>query len=361
MKLIIIGFANGMAQLCWKNSLRGKVHALHGIAHASRGGLEVFVMDEVEFECYVKAGEIAKAVKDYVSEIVRPGVKLINIACKIDEKILELGGEAAFPVNLGLNEIAAHFTPDEDCEEVAEGILKVDIGVAVDGFIADTAISFDLTDNGEFEEMIGLNRKILAAATERIFRGVGVSGCRGVGESKIRVKDVGNAVDLVMRDASRDFSIISGLCGHGLGKNLIHCPPTIPNYANDSDKVLDGMAFAVEPFVTMGNGEIIEGKAGGIYALKGSGAVRDRDARKVLDFIREKYLTRPFCSRWILKCIRNDDLDIREEKLKFALSVLVRSGVISEYPILIEKSRKAVSQMENTFLVANGKVVCTTG
>ena len=110
-------------------------------------------MEKLEIESYIKAGKIAKEIKKFTREITKPGVKLIDIAEAIDAKIFELGAEPAFPVNLSLNEIAAHYTPTPGDETIAEGILKIDIGVVVDGYIADTALSIDLTEDGKFKEV----------------------------------------------------------------------------------------------------------------------------------------------------------------------------------------------------------------
>ncbi len=298
-------------------------------------------MDKSEIESYVKAGDIAKEVKSFARELIEPGIKLIDIAEAIDAKILELGGDFAFPVNLSLNEIAAHFTPSSESKEVAEGILKVDIGVAVDGFIADTAFSVDLTGDKRFGDMIELNERILRKASEAVQVGM-------------KVSDVGDACQDELEKWEGDrFVIIKSLSGHALGKNMIHAGLTISNYRNNNTTELDESAFAIEPFVTSGVGDIFEGKSGGIYILKDEGRVRDRDARKVLDFIRGKYGTLPFCARWLA----------REGfgKLKFILGMLVKQGILYEYPVLIEKSRKPVSQIENTFLIGGGEVVCTTG
>ena len=308
-------------------------------------------MDKNEIDSYVKAGKIAREIKVFAREIVKPGMKLIDIANLIDAKILELGGEGAFPVNLGLNEIAAHFTPTSDCDIVAEGILKIDIGVAVDGFIADCAISFDLTDDGRFDDMIRFNEEILAEASKIVKVGM-------------KVKDVGEAVQKVFEKWNdKRFAVIKSLCGHALGRNNIHAGLTISNYRNENKKILDNVAFAIEPFVTMGVGDVIEGKGGGIYVLKGEGQVRDLDARKVLEFVKREYGTRPFCLRWLAKA--NVGSGVRgfggsETKLKFILGNLVRAGVFYEYPILVEKSRMPVSQIENTFVIAGGEVICTT-
>jgi methionyl aminopeptidase len=301
-------------------------------------------MDNLEFDSYVKAGKIARGVKNFALGFIKPNMKLIDIAEKIDAKILELGGEMAFPVNLSLNEIAAHFTPGLDCKIVAKGILKVDIGVVVDGFIADTAFSVDLTEDKEYEKMIKLNKEILKNASEVIRDGM-------------EVCDVGSAVQKTLEEWNIEndssFSVIKSLSGHALEKDMIHAGLTISNYRNDNRTILDDDAFAIEPFVTTGVGDIYEGGVGGIYVLQSDTNVRDRDAREVLKFIKENYKTRPFCVRWLEKA--------GFKKLKFVLGVLVKQGLLYEYPILIEKSHAVVSQFENTFIVANGKVVCTTG
>jgi methionyl aminopeptidase len=297
-------------------------------------------MKKKEIDSYVKAGEIAKQVKSFARGLIRPGVKLIDIAEGIDAKIAEFGGEAAFPVNLSLNEVAAHFTPEPGCDKVAEGILKVDIGVAVDGYIADTAFSVDLTEDNRFADMIALNERILAEETSVVKVGM-------------EVRDVGEAAQDVLDKADGNFSIIRSLSGHALGKDTIHAGLTISNYRNENATVLDDMAFAIEPFVTSGVGDIYEGQPGGIYVLQSDEPVRDRDARELLKFIKEKFMTRPFCLRFLEK--------EGFKKVKFSLAMMVKQGVLHHYPQLIEKSRAPVSQAENTFVLFDGGVVCTTG
>ncbi len=310
-------------------------------------------MDKNEIDAYVKAGEIAKEVKVFTKEIVCCGVKLIDVAEGIDAKIVELGGEMAFPVNLSLNEVAAHYTPEPGDDKVAEGILKVDIGVCVDGFIADTAFSVDLTSDGEYKEMIELNEEILGEISKVVKSGMEV---RKVGDVAQGVLEKWNS------EKGNKFAIIKSLSGHMLGQNEIHAGLTISNYRNDNRRVIEDMAFAIEPFVTMGVGDIYEGPVGGIYVLENNKPVRDRDAREVLSFIKERFEGRPFCLRWIAKAsssLVSGGLSIA--KLKFILGGMVKQGILYEYPMLVEKSRAPVSQFENTFLISDGKVVCTTG
>jgi len=302
-----------------------------------------YKMEKDEIESYVKAGEIAKQVKVFAKDLIEPGMKLIDIAEAVDAKIKELGGEPAFPVNLSLNEIAAHFTPAKNDETIAEGILKVDIGVAVGGFIADTAFSVDLTENKIFKEMIELNEKVLEDVTAVI-------------KPDMEVREVGDVAQDTLKKWNEDngsrFAMIKSLSGHELGQDRIHAGLTISNYRNDNKTKLDDIAFAIEPFVTSGVGDIYEGGPGGIYVLNSDVGVRDRDAREVLKFIKEKYKTRPFCLRWLEK--------ENFGKLKFVISILVKQGVLHEYPLLIEKSKAPVSQAENTFVLVDGVVRVTT-
>lgn len=326
-------------------------------------------MEESEIESYVKAGEIARGVKKFARGLIKPSVKLIDVADAIDAKIVELGGEAAFPVNLSLNEVAAHYTSAPGDEKVAEGILKVDIGVCVDGFIADTAFSVDLSEDGEHKEMMELNEKILAEISKVVKPGMMVKDVGDVAQGVLEKWNASreNRNQEIENSGTKKFSIIKSLSGHELGQNEIHAGLTISNYRNDNRTKLNDVAFAIEPFVTTGVGDIYEGPTGGIYVLKSDGNVRDRDAREVLSFIKKKYQGRPFCIRWLVNAVSSKQLvvssgsgELSVNRLKFILGGMVNAGILHEYPMLIEKSRKPVSQFENTFVVSDGKVLGTT-
>ncbi len=300
-------------------------------------------MDE-EVKCYVKAGEIAKEVVDFTKDFVKHGMKLIEIANAIDDKINELGGTPAFPVNLSLDEIAAHYTPVSNDDTIAEGILKIDIGVCVEGFIADTAFSMDLTEEKKYEKMMEVNQLILEEISKII-------------KTDSKVFEVGTKAQEILNKYNEEnktnFSMIKSLSGHELGKDIIHAGLTIPNYKNENTTELKNKAFAVEPFVTSGAGDVYEGKGGGIFVLKRDTPVRDKDSREILTFIKKNYKTRPFCIRWLEKAGLN--------RIRFVIPNLVNQGILYEYPLLIEKSKAPVSQFEHTFLIRDEKVFRTTG
>jgi len=291
-------------------------------------------MEQSEIESYKKAGEIVKEVVAYARKIIKPGMLLIDIANKIDEKILEIGGDFAFPVNLSLNEIAAHYTPSSDDKTKAEGLLKIDIGVSVNGFIADVAFSVDLTEDGKFKEIIKINEEAL----ENVLKNLKVDSV---------VSDVGK---LIQEKVGDKYSVIRNLSGHSLGKDLIHAGLTISNYENNNSAKLEG-AFAIEPFLTTGVGEIYEGRESEIFRLEKDRQVRDKDSREILKFIKENYNTKPFCRRWLEKS--------GLKKIDFSLKNMVRQGILHNYPVLVEKSKKPVSQAEHTVLITEKVEVIT--
>ena len=284
----------------------------------------------------LKAGEIAKQVREFAKSIVKPNMPLLEIAEKIESKIIELGGKPAFPVNLSINEIAAHYTPSYNDETKAHGLLKTDFGVSVDGFVADTAFSLDLENSKENQKMIDASEKALKNAIEKTKNGVSLW-------------EIGKTIQQTIE--SYDFSPIINLSGHEMKEYDLHAGLTIPTIDNKSSEKITKGLYAIEPFATNGNGKVTEGRLSGIYLLINDKNVRNAEARKILNFITEEYKTLPFCSRWIVK-----EFGI---KSLFALRQLEDNGNLHQYPQLVEVSKAKVSQAENTILI-DDKVIVTT-
>ncbi|MFH1710847.1 MAG: type II methionyl aminopeptidase [Nanoarchaeota archaeon] len=294
-------------------------------------------MNQQEIENYRKAGNIAKQVKVYARQLAELGATLLGMAEKIEAKIIELGGKLAFPVNLCIDDIAAHYTPSYDDKTTAEGLLKIDIGVHINGAIADTALSIDLSNIEENRKLIEASEKALEEATKTIGEGVELWKIGEVIQKKIEASG---------------FSPIRNLCGHSLGEFQIHAGTTIPNCNNSSSNVLKEGAYAIEPFTTTGLGLVYDSKPSGIYKLESRKAIRDPIARKILDFAEQEYKTLPFCSRWIVNKFGPRSL--------LALHLLEQAGIIHQYPQLIEKSHSRVAQSENTVILINNQVEVIT-
>lgn len=293
--------------------------------------------ENIELTKLKQAGEFAKQVKDYARAIIKPKTPLLEIAEKIENKILELGGKPAFPVNLSINEIAAHFTPSYNEISTAHGLLKVDIGVHVDGFTADTAFSLDLEDNNENKKLIEAAESALKEAIEKI-------------SYNIPLKEIGKSIETAI--VKFGFQPIINLSGHSIEQYELHSGITIPNHNNSQEFKLPEGTYAIEPFATSGTGKVIDGKPSGIYKLEKEGSVRDSFAREVLSYIKEEYKSLPFCSRWLVKKFGTRAL--------IALKRIEEAGLLHQYPQLVEQNRKPVAQAEHTVVITKTEKIVTT-
>jgi len=284
-----------------------------------------------------QAGKIAAQTAEYAKSFIKPGMKLIDIAEKTEQKIIELGAKPAFPVNLSINDMAAHHTPAPNEETKAQGLLKVDLGVHINGYIADLAFSIDLENSDKNKKLIESAEKALENAIKTIKVG-------------IELREIGKAIqDSIV---SSGFSPVRNLSGHELKQFKLHAGLTIPNSDNTNATKLQEGIYAIEPFATTGQGIVYEGKPSGIYRFLEKKPIRDAQARKILLFIEENYSTLPFCSRWIVKKFGTRAL--------LTLNQLEQVGILHHYKQLIEKSHEKVSQAEHTIIVSENKVEITT-
>ena len=263
-------------------------------------------------------------------------MKLLEIAEQIENKIIKLGGKPAFPTNLSINEIAAHYTPSYNDETKANGLLKVDFGVQIEGWTADTAFSLDLENSLENKKLIEASETALKNATQKIKIGISLGEIGKIIQDSIEEKG---------------FSPIINLSGHEMKEYELHAGLTIPNVDNKMPNKITRGLYAIEPFATAGSGRVIEGKPSGIYLLQDDKNVRNPKAREILDFIIEEFKTLPFCSRWIVKKFGTSSL--------FALRQLEENGNFHHYAHLVEVSHSKVSQAENTVLI-DDKITVTT-
>jgi len=295
-------------------------------------------MEKTQIEKLKQAGNIAKQVKQYIKPLIKSQTPLLEIADKIEDKIIELGGKPAFPTNLSINEQAAHVTPTHNDDEIAQGLLKIDIGIQIDGYIADTAFSVDLENSKE-------NLSLIEAAEDALTQAIKTISLTS------SLTEVGEAIEKAIQ--SKEAEPIRNLSGHSLGQYELHSGITIPNYPNNQDTKFQEGAYAIEPFATSGHGQVRDGKPSGIYRLeKPEKNVRDYFAREVLKFIKEEYHTLPFCSRWLVKKFNTRAL--------LALKYLEQADILHQYPQLIEKNNGKVAQAEHTIILTEKEKIVTT-
>lgn len=302
------------------------------------------LISDNEIENYVKAGRIACTVLKEVESLVKPGAKLLEIAEYIESRIHDLGGKPAFPVNISINSVAAHYTPIPSDESIipSGAVVKIDVGVHVDGYIADTATTISLDDSYR------LLCKATKSALEKALEAIGPG---------IRFSEIGNIVEQIIK--SYGFSPIYNLSGHSLDRYIIHAGEVIPNHR---DRLIlgsfkSGKAYAIEPFVTNGRGYVKEGNDITIFALKPNPKKLSKlshEVREIFEHIYEDRKTLPFTLRWYVK-------EFSIEKLRSAMRVLIDNGLAIAYPILIEINGGIVTQYEHTIiLTSRGEKIVTT-
>jgi methionyl aminopeptidase len=296
-------------------------------------------MEEEAREKYVKAGEIAAQVMRRALGKVRKGRKLLELAVFVESEIERLGGKPAFPVNISVNEIAAHYSPTAwDETTFAEGdLVKLDIGVHVDGYIADIAKSTVV--GGARSGLISASEEALQRAIEIIKPGVKTSEIGAVVEETIR---------------GHGFKPVENLTGHKLSRYSLHGGITVPNVKTRHGDVLrEGDVFAIEPFATSGAGRVVDENEAIIFRYLKDRPLRLRESRIILAYVKENFGALPFAERWIAHLAPR-------HRLSLALRELAYSGAIYAYKILREKNRAPVAQAEHTVMVTKEGCEVTT-
>ncbi|CAB3289210.1 Methionine aminopeptidase [Methanocaldococcus lauensis] len=292
---------------------------------------------EIEgYEKIIKAGEIASKVRDEAVKLIKPGVKLLEVAEFVENRTKELGGEPAFPCNISINDIAAHYTPklNDSLEFKDEDVVKLDLGVHVDGYIADTAITVDLSNS--YRDLVKASEDALYTVIKEI-------------NPPMNIGEMGKIIQEVIE--SYGFKPISNLSGHVMYRYELHTGISIPNVYERTNKVIDvGDLVAIEPFATNGFGMVKDGEPGNIYKFLAKRPIRLPQARKLLEVIAKNYAYLPFAERWVIK----------NESERLALNSLVRSSCLYSYPILKERKNGIVSQAEHTILITENDVIITT-
>lgn len=296
-------------------------------------------MEKTEFENYIKAGKVLKQVKENAVKKAKVGMKLLELAEEIEKEIVDAGAGIAFPVNLSLNNFAAHYTPSFNDETVIEekDVLKIDIGVQIDGFIADSSVTVDFS--GENGKLVEASEQALENALSLIKIGT-------------RLGKIGEEIQRTIE--SFGFKPVENLTGHGLMKYIAHSSPAIPNIAkSDSRKIEEGNAYAIEPFSSTGKGRVKEGAKTEIFEFSKGIPLRNLDARKIQEKAVKEFNALPFAERWLAK-------EFGETKTKIALRELLIKGALKAHPVLKEENNVLVSQAEHTIIAFDGKIHITT-
>jgi methionyl aminopeptidase len=285
-------------------------------------------MDEEAIRKQKEAFEKMKIVLEYAKKLIKPNVKILEIAEAIEKKIFEVGAKPAFPVNIGINEIAAHYTPSIDDQTVLkEGdMVKVDVGLHIDGYISDNAFTIYVGKNSH--PMIDVAKKAVEEA-KKVLR------------ENVKIKEISEIIENFV--SSSGFNIVRNLTGHFLDRYIVH-GNSIPNVRNEIEiKIPKNQAIAIEVFVTNGSGWVKESKEVQIFQFKEDRGARIREAKKILEMSIKDFEGLPFAKRWIK--------NIPSIKIDLAIKDLIERGCLIDYPVLKEESNSLVAQWEESVIV----------
>ncbi len=295
----------------------------------------------LQVEDYINAGKVAAEVRENVRKKNWIGKTVFEICEEVESEIIKRGAKCAFPVNTSLNEVAAHYTaePDDQKTILETDLLKIDLGVQINGYIADTAVT--VCYDPRYDSLVNAAEDALQNAMSMIKIGV-------------KASDIGRTIEKTIRQLG--FKPIANLSGHSLDQYTIHAGRSIPNIWSIGSFSLSGtVAYACEPFVTLekGLGIVREGKIKNIFSLVSRKKTKNSESDEMLDFIWENFNQLPFTLRWFLK-------KWEERKARELLEFLIKKKVVKAYPVLLEAKAQPVAQAEHTFIPTDTDVTITT-
>ncbi len=290
---------------------------------------------QLKIDSLKKAGIIAQEVKKFIKPKIVVGAKGIDIINTAEAKISELGGDCAFPVNLCINNIAAHYTSpikDDDLTIQEGDIVKFDMGVHIEGYIVDTAFSVSFSKDSALENII--------TASE-----VAVQKAISMAKPEVNTKNIGKEVEKIVKGFK--YNPIKELGGHQIERWTVHGKKSLPELGTQGgDKIEEGDIFAVEIFASTGEGSVHSTKYSYIYALNphvGRVPLRRKASKQILGFVNKNYKTLPFAERWLAKEFQMGVL--------FGLQELIQAGKLRTHYVLSEQKGEYVAQSEETVII----------
>ena len=289
-------------------------------------------MDINELDKWKESGKLAHDALHFGKELIEEGKSMLEITEKIESYVYDNGGKLAFPTNLAINNVGAHWTPSTKTTEKFQNgdLVKLDVGVHIDGYIGDNALTVEVGTE-KYGKLIDTSREALNAAIE-------------VAGPGINVGMIGYAVQTTIEN--RGYKPIANLTGHGIKRYNLHSGISVPNVKENGGAILKpGDIIAIEPFVTDGAGRVGGKRNSNIYHVRQVRNIKDEKAAEMIDEIQHRYKGLPFAERWLHGIQMNDAAN--------SLTKLMRAGIISYYPVLDELGKGMVAQSEHTVLITN--------
>lgn len=294
-------------------------------------------LPEAAMEAYERAGDVVRRVLSAALDMVDEGVSVLRICESLEAEIRRLGARPAFPVNVSINHVAAHYTspPGDETVVPPKSIVKVDVGAHVDGYIVDAAVSVSLSP--AHDALVKASVEALREAQRVVRAGVALGA-------------VGRAIERRVRE--HGARPVENLTGHLIERYNLHAGKVVPNVATRGGSVMrEGEVYAIEPFATVGRGYVAEASRAFIFRLtRRASRRRARGLADIIEYIRSEFDGLPFAERWLLRAYPR-------ERARECIAQLLKRRIAEGYPVLVEVSGAPVSQFEDTLVVTRGGAV----
>ena len=297
-------------------------------------------------EKLLRAGKIASESLAFSCTLVKQGKSLLAIAEAGEKKIFELGGKPAFPINISINHHAAHYTPSSNDTSLIpeQGLVKIDLGAHVDGYVADTASTVLVGDDENLQRLIDSAKAGLQAAINTARAG-------------IRIWNISKAISSAMHQMNT--RPIENLTGHSIEQFNLHAGISVPSVTHSASRVTSprlkqNMVVAIEPFATYSRNPLVDNlEPGHIFGFASRQNPKDTKLRSVFSQMKSKFAQLPFASRWMTELVE-------PSKAMQTLHQLQRERCIHNYPVLGLRDRSPIAQAEHTVIVEKQGCTVTT-
>jgi methionyl aminopeptidase len=292
-------------------------------------------------EEYEKSGKIVSKVRKMAVDYIEADMKILELVNFVESNIKEMGGTLAFPCNISINEITAHYTAPPGDESIikAGDLVKIDLGAHVNGYIADSAVTVLVGDSDSVlkEEETELNLKMIQTAQEALESAINTI------KAGVELGEIGTAIEETIN--KNGLNSVSNLTGHGMDQFILHSGISVPNIKEvNNHQIEEGDVLAIEPFVTDGIGRVGDMNEVHIFRFLRDRPMRMVQAKKLLHNIVNDFRNLPFCQRWLTN-------ENNEKHINMAMRQLITSRAIYPYHVLKEKSNARVAQAEHTVIV----------
>lgn len=328
----------------------------NGSTRRTEENLAKEILMENDLKDIRRAADVHRQVRKYAQSYIRPGMTMLEICKKLEEKTLQLVGTKpdwsnylengyGFPTGCSLNHVAAHYTPNNGDKTLLsyDDICKLDFGVHVNGRIVDCA--FTVAFDPIFDPLI-------QATQDATNAGLAAAGIDArLGEVGAIIQETIESFEFTDKNGKvLPIKPCKNLNGHSMEPYRIHAGQSVPIVRKSDfadDKMIEGGFYAIETFASTGKGYVVEdGECSHymkVFDANTNVPLRLKGAKELMRAIDKQFSTLPFCRRWLD--------DIGQTRHLLTLKHLVDNGLVQDYPPLVDVKGSFTSQMEHTIVL----------